>query len=113
MDEAERLLLESLGMAFNILTLFDVADFYTARPNPSLAEERWEQFEARKGEVFNYYFPGIIPMSWLSRAVAAQRRLDGQTARKYSQKILSTMSAASPHLRFIQVASNIARANSL
>jgi serine/threonine protein kinase/Flp pilus assembly protein TadD len=108
LEDAERRLLQSAGMAFSVWTLFDLAEFFTRRAQCELAEEYWKQFEARRGTVLvKGWFPGILVLGWLYRAVAAQVRNERRTAFAYSRKVLDHWFASNPRLAVVQTARNI------
>jgi serine/threonine protein kinase/Flp pilus assembly protein TadD len=108
LDEAESLLLRSSGSAFNIWTLFDLAEFFTRRAKWELAEEYWARFEARRGTVLvKVWCPAIFVLGWLYRAVAAQGRNDRAKAFQYSRKVLDHWSQANPRLQVVLDARNI------
>ena len=108
LEETESLLLMSSGEAFNIWTLFDLADFFTRRGKWELAEAYWQKFEAHRGTVIvDGWFPGILVLGWLYRAIAAQQRNDRGEAFKNAQKVLDHWARANLHLRVVQSAIGI------
>lgn len=107
-EDAERLLLRSSGLAFGIWTLFDLADLYTHTSKWELAEAYWQRFEGRRGTILvDGSFPGIFVLSWLYRALAAQRRNDRILAFEYSRKVLDHWSQSNSQLQIVLAAQDI------
>ena len=109
LDVAESGLLASLGKAFNIWTLFDVAELLTRRGKWAPAEAHWKEFESRRGTVVvKVWCPVVIVLGWLYRAVAAQGANDRATAHRYASKVLDHWSSANPKVQIVQDARTIA-----
>ena len=112
LDIAQTRLLQSCGSAFDIWALFDLAEFFTRNQNWELAEVYWQKFEARQGRVIaGGWFPGILVMGWLHRAVVAQARNQRDVALQYSRKVLDHWSRSNPRLSIVQTAEKIHRAS--
>jgi hypothetical protein len=95
-------------MAFSLWTLFDLAELYTRLGKTELAEAYWQKFDAHRGTVFvKVWFPGILVMSCLYRAVAAQARNDRAAAYQYSGKVLDHWGHSAPKLQLVLDAANI------
>jgi hypothetical protein len=103
-------LLQSSGMAYSIWTLFDLAEFLS-RADPKLAEQYWSKIDEHRGDILELWFPGMLIMLWLGRALAAQARRDRAAAYRYSKKILDHWSESNPGLRVVQAARAIHAAN--
>jgi len=108
MREAEASLLDSMGSAFSVWTLFDLADFFAATGRPELAEEYWLKFEQRHGTILRRWFPGAILYGWLNRALSARQRGDKQTASVCASKILLHWAPRHPRIRMVQKAAELA-----
>jgi hypothetical protein len=107
-DEAENLMLQSSGMALTIRILFDLADFYTSHAKWELAEEQWQKFEAHRGNVIVHgWFPGILVLGWLYRAIAAEGRSDREVAFRSSRKVLDHWERFNPQLEVVRIAERI------
>jgi serine/threonine protein kinase/Flp pilus assembly protein TadD len=108
LDQAEALLLQASGSAFSICTLFDLAEFFTVRGKWDLADTYWREFEEHSGTVIvKGWFPGLLVMGWLNRAVVAQARKDREAALKYSQEVLNHWMRANARLQVVQAAQRI------
>ncbi len=105
--EVGTLLLDSLGSAFTIWALFDLADCYATMAKPALAEEYWVKFEARRGTVLKHWFPGTILYGWLNRALAAVTRGEAALAARCAGKILRHWSESNPRTHIVQAAKAI------
>jgi tetratricopeptide (TPR) repeat protein len=103
-DQAEQLLLESMGSAFTILTLFDLADFYASMSRFDLAEEYWRKFDARRGIVLRLWFTGTVLMAWLRWAMAAQSRGNHAVAQQCARRILAPWRDKNPGTQIVQTA---------
>ncbi len=110
MERTESDLVESLGSAFTIWALFDLADFFTATARPELAEEYWVKFEGRHGTVLRRWFPGVILYGWLNRGLAARMRGDGQVAQACASKVLQHWARRHPGIHLVQKAAELAAA---
>jgi eukaryotic-like serine/threonine-protein kinase len=109
-DEAERLFLESIGAAYNIWARFDLAELYTSRGQWQLAEGAWDNFESCQGTVFvKRWFPGILILGWLQRAVAARGSNQRERAFRYSQKVLDHWAHSNPGLPLVEAAREVHR----
>jgi serine/threonine protein kinase/tetratricopeptide (TPR) repeat protein len=97
LDRAALVLLRSSGLSFDVWTQFDLAEFYTVQGKWDLAETYWEAFHANRGTVIaKNWFPGLLPMGWTYRAVAAKGRKDGASASRYARKVLDHWSKVRP-----------------
>ena len=108
-DSAETLLLESMGSAFTVWTLFDLAALYLAFSRLDLARDNWRQLEARRGIVLRRWFTGTVILIRLNQAVTAQRRGDRQAARQWAQKVLEPWGIRNAHTAVAEAARAIAR----
>jgi tetratricopeptide (TPR) repeat protein len=107
-DLAEKLLLQSSGLAFNIWTIFDLAECFTMRGEWDNAEVAWNAFESRRGTVVvKSWCPVILVLGWLYHAVTAQFRNDRATAQAYSKKVLDHWASSNRNARIVADASNI------
>jgi serine/threonine protein kinase/tetratricopeptide (TPR) repeat protein len=108
LESVELPLLESAGAAYSVWALFDLAEFFTQRAEWEKAEEYWKQFESHRGTVIvKGWFPGILVLGWLHRAVAAQARNDRPLAFLSSKKVLDHWSRSNPHLQIVRTAESI------
>lgn len=103
-DQARTLLNDSMGSAFTIWTIFDLADFYASVSQFDVAEEYWKKFEARRGVVLRLWFTGTVLMAWLHWAMAARSRGNHATARQYARKILADWSRKNPEADIVRTA---------
>ena len=108
-DSAETLLLESMGSAFTVWTLFDLAAFYLAFSRLDLARDNWQQLEARRGIILRRWFTGTVILIRLHQAVTAQRRGDNQAARQWAKKVLEPWGIRNPRTAVAEAARAIAR----
>jgi serine/threonine protein kinase/Flp pilus assembly protein TadD len=106
-DQGEQLLLDSMGSAFTIWTLFDLADFYASVSRFDLAEEYWRKFDARRGIVLRLWFTGAMFMAWLHWAMAARSRGNHAVARQCARRILAPWSHKNPETHVVQTASHL------
>jgi tetratricopeptide (TPR) repeat protein len=108
LESAENALLQSYGTAYSVWTLFDLAEFFTLRAKWDLAEDYWQKFDAHKGTVLvKGWFPGLLVMGWLQRAVAAHGRNDRDLALRASQKVLDHWANFNPSLTIVRTAQHI------
>jgi serine/threonine protein kinase/Tfp pilus assembly protein PilF len=108
LPDARKLLLASSGSAFDVWTLFDLAEFFTQTGQWEAAGQYWENFETHRGSIIaNGWFPGVLILGWLYRAVAARGRNERRLAFQCSQKVLDHWSNSNPRLRIVQAAGNI------
>jgi serine/threonine protein kinase/Flp pilus assembly protein TadD len=106
--DAQTLLIKSSGLAFDIWALFDLAEFFTRNGKWELAAEYWQRFESHQGVIIaNGWFPGILVMGWLFRAVAAQALNQREVAFAYSRKVLDHWLGSGSRLQLVQSARNI------
>jgi tetratricopeptide (TPR) repeat protein len=103
-DRGEQLLLDSMGSAFTVWTLFDLADFYTSVSRLDLAEEYWRKFDARRGIVLRLWFTGTVFMAWLHWGMAAQSRGNHAVARQCARRILAAWGQKNPETHIVQTA---------
>jgi tetratricopeptide (TPR) repeat protein len=103
-DRGEQLLLDSMGSAFTVWTLFDLADFYTSVSRLDLAEEYWRKFDARRGIVLRSWFTGTVFMAWLHWGLAARSRGNHAVARQCARRILSAWGRKNPETHMVQTA---------
>ncbi len=104
---AERDLIDSVGSAFSIWALFDLADFFADTGRPALAEEYWRKLEARHGVILRRWCPGAILYGWLQRGIAAQMRGDRVVASECGEKILRHWSRSHPQIRLVERAATL------
>jgi tetratricopeptide (TPR) repeat protein len=112
LKNTERLLLEACGprnRVLSVFALFDLAAFLTKHSSAKVAEGYWKDLEDRRGLILEAWFPGMLPMSWLNCAIAADKAGDRTVAREYSQKVLNLWSVTNPNLRIVRTAGNLAR----
>jgi serine/threonine protein kinase len=107
--EAEALLLTSVGSAFTVWPLFDLADLYGSTERWDLAEEYWKKFEGRHGSVLKHWFTGTVLLGWLHRGVAARERGDQETASLCAKRILNPWSGRNSALRIVRSAKLISQ----
>ena len=108
LTRAEAGLVDSLGSAFTIWTLFDIADFFAATGRPELAEEYWVKFEGRQGTILLRWFPGVILYGWLNRGLAARMRGDRRVAASCAAKVLQHWALRHPGVRMVRSAAAMA-----
>jgi serine/threonine protein kinase len=107
-DIAEKLLLESMGCAFTIWTLFDLAAFYLALSRLDLAREHWQRLEDCRGIVLRRWFTGAVLLIRLNQAVTAQQLGDRQAARHWAKKVVEPWGMRNPHTAVAETAHAIA-----
>jgi tetratricopeptide (TPR) repeat protein len=105
--QAEALLLESLGSAFTVWTLFDLADLYAATGQAGLAEEYWQKWEQRLGTVLKRWFPGIVLYGWLRHGLTARQRGDAAGAALCARRILEHWGSRNPAAGIVQLAKTL------
>ena len=106
-ERAETLLVRSSGFGGARWSLIDLADLYAARGNTEAAEAEWQAFDRKRGMFLSEFFPGVLVLGWLNRALAAQARHDAGAARKYAKKVLDHWGQKNPRLRMVQLAANV------
>lgn len=107
-SDAEPLLLEACGKAYGIWSVFDLAEFYTLAWRWKEAENRWDQFEKRRGTVLvKAWFPGILVLGWFYRASVAESLGNRSAALHYSKKVLDHWASSNPRLAVVQAAVRI------
>ncbi len=111
-DEAETLLLSSLGRSWSVFALFDTADFYGSQGKWALAEQYWHRLEEKRGTTIEFWFPGTMVLAWLKRAQAAHNRFDRSAAHLYAGKVLDHWGTGNPHLQVVQAARKISSIDS-
>jgi serine/threonine protein kinase len=109
--KAEAFLLESLGSAFTVWALFELADLFTATGRIDLADEYWQKFEARRGTVLKLWFTGVLVYAWLNRAIAARLRRDHAVARRYARKVLDHWARENSGTQIVRMARDIETAS--
>jgi tetratricopeptide (TPR) repeat protein len=104
---AETLLVRSSSFAGSRWSVMDLADLYAARGNPEAAEAEWQTFESKRGMFLSEFFPGVLILGWLDRAIVARARRDAATSRKYTQKVWDHWGRKNPQLPIVQLAANL------
>jgi pentatricopeptide repeat protein len=107
-DAAEKLLHDSLGSAFTVWSLFDLAALYLTQSRLDLAREYWQQLEDRRGIILRRWFTGTVILIRLNQAIAAHRSGDAHAARQWAKKVLEPWGAGNPHTTVAQAAHAIA-----
>lgn len=108
LDKAERLLLEATGAASNLWALFDLAELYTRAARWQAAENCWNEFEALRGRIFvQRWFPGIVVLGWMYRALAAHGRSDQASVARYAQRVIDHWGASNPEVAAVVAARTV------
>jgi tetratricopeptide (TPR) repeat protein len=107
LERAETLLVRACGFAGALWSLIDLADLYAARGNADAAEAEWAAFDKKRGMFLSQFFPGVLVLGWLNRALAARARRDFPTARRCAQKVLDHWGQKNPRLRIVRLAESI------
>ena len=95
-DQCEQLLLDSLGSAFTVWTLFDLAYFYLAVSRVELAKEYSAKAHARRGIILRRWFTGAVLIGSLQQAMAARLAGDSSSARSAADRVLKPWGLRNP-----------------
>lgn len=106
--KAEEHLAKACGVDWALWSLFDLAEFYGKTGKYELAENYWRDFDKRRGVTLSYFFPGVLLLAWLRRALSAQARGDRAASRSLARKVLSHWESRNPRLQVVQTARMLA-----
>jgi hypothetical protein len=107
---AETLLVRACAFTGARWSVMDLADLYAARgtaEGAAAAEAEWEAFDRKRGLFLSEFFPGVLVLGWLNRALVARARRDPAAARTYAKKVLDHWGQKNPRLRIVRLAGNV------
>ena len=108
MANAENLLVRACGFPGARWSFVDLAELYAARGSYDAAEAEWQAFNRRQGWFLYEFFPGVLVMGWLGRALVARSRRDAAATHRYSKKVLDHWGAHNSRLKIVQLAETLA-----
>ena len=108
LDRAESLLVRSTAFGGSRWSVMDLADLYHSQGKPDAAEAQWQAFDKKRGQFMSEFFPGVLVLGWLNRALTSQARGDAAAASAQARKVLDHFGRNNPNLRIVQSATKLA-----